>query len=580
MQLPRYVPFKYKLALSISLSLILLAVALGYIYQKHLVYILEEDYTNNRRLLEEKAVSSLQYMDNVVSAISSFAESDMKDIAHQLLLDYEMHHNPGLLAVRRQGKMKGYHLYVIDGSNRIIHTDDAADAGLDLGKSKNLTRMFDRVRERGVFGIDGVNLSTMSKKTTLFGSCVTADRKYILELGLDIGDTLKKINLQEYSAITEEIVEKNSIVNSIYVFRVDGRQFFGSLESFSVQPADLKNLRKSIRINSRTTGSFVKAGRKMQYIYIPVVMKSTRKYGNEVKAIEIVFNNDYYERTRSINRLIIFLIVVLALILSFVLVIFISRKITKPIDEITKSIIAVQSGTYEPISIVASSDEFGFLSEKFNAMIIRIKSLLEEDRQKQEKIEQSYLVTVRALVNAIEAKDEYTRGHCERVTGFAHKIGAHIGLTAEQMRSLEFACLLHDIGKIGIPAHVLRKQEDLDADESGMLREHPLIGYNILEGIDFLCDSRDIILQHHERPDGRGYPKGLSGDDIRIEARILSAVDAYDAMTTLRPYRGSVVTHIQACDELRRNAGLQFYPEIVEAAAMVLECADGCMIMV
>jgi HD-GYP domain-containing protein (c-di-GMP phosphodiesterase class II) len=571
MQLPRYVPFKYKLALSISLSLILFAVALGYIYQKHLVYVLEEDYGNTCRLLEEKAISSLQYMDNVVSAVSSFAENDMKVITQRLQTDYAVHRNPGLLAIGREGKAKGYHLYVIDSANRIVHTDDAADAGLDLGKSANVTRLLDKIRERVVFGLDGVNLGSISKKTTLFGSCVTSDKRYIIELGLDIGDTLKKINLQNYPAIAEDFVAKNSIVNSVAIFRVDGKQFFsGPDTSETVQPVDFEKMRQAIQENKKISGSFVKNGKYLKYTYIPFIMKSARKYGNEVKAIEIVYNNDFYERTRSINRLIIFSVVFLALVLSSVLVIYQSHRISKPIDTITKSLIAAQSGTYEPISIVNSSDEIGFLSEKFNAMIVRIKSLLEEDVLKQQKIEKSYLTTIKALINTIEASDEYTKGHCERVTEYALKIARHIELPEEKIRGLEFACLLHDIGKISIPLHILHKQDDLSSQENELLRAHPKIGYSILEGIDFLEDSREILLQHHERVDGLGYPEGLSSEEIMVEAKILSVVDAYDAMTSLRPYRHTAVSRDEACTELMKNSGTQFDEKIVHAASLVL----------
>ncbi len=180
------------------------------------------------------------------------------------------------------------------------------------------------------------------------------------------------------------------------------------------------------------------------------------------------------------------------------------------------------------------------------------------------------LSTVQALVSTIEASDAYTRGHSERVTRYSLLLAHHLGLAPESIKKLEEAAVLHDIGKIGIDPEILNKKECLLRQDIDMLRQHPSIGVHILEPIHFLKDVREIIHQHHERYDGNGYPHGLAGEAILPEARILAIADAYDAMTSDRPYRKALSLEI-AIQEIRENSGTQFDPTVVEAFLMICE---------
>lgn len=184
----------------------------------------------------------------------------------------------------------------------------------------------------------------------------------------------------------------------------------------------------------------------------------------------------------------------------------------------------------------------------------------------------TYLNTVQALVSAIEASDAYTRGHSERVTRYSLAIARQMSLSPKSIKRLEQAAILHDIGKIGIDIGLLHKQGKLSLDDIDILRQHPSIGVRILEPIGFLKDVREIIEQHHERFDGGGYPHGLRGEDILIEARILSVADTYDAMTSDRPYRKALSHHV-ASQEISDHAGAQFDPEV--ATAFFAVCQEG-----
>ncbi|PLX85114.1 MAG: hypothetical protein C0617_05345 [Desulfuromonas sp.] len=176
----------------------------------------------------------------------------------------------------------------------------------------------------------------------------------------------------------------------------------------------------------------------------------------------------------------------------------------------------------------------------------------------------TYLNTVQALVSAIEASDAYTSGHSERVTRYSLALARHLGMRQAALRRLEQAAILHDVGKIGIAIELLHKKGVLSEEDVGLLQQHPVIGVRILEPIEFLDGVRDIIAQHHERYDGAGYPYGLRGEELLIEARILAVADTYDAMTSDRPYR-SALSHQTALLEIESQAWAQFDPRVAKS---------------
>lgn len=178
-------------------------------------------------------------------------------------------------------------------------------------------------------------------------------------------------------------------------------------------------------------------------------------------------------------------------------------------------------------------------------------------------IRQSYLQTVKAFANAVEAKDYYTRGHSERVAEMSMKIGDAMNLSKQEKDCLRFAAILHDVGKIGLSVIILRKDSWLNTDEMKNVRSHPDAGVQILKPTHFLGSALPVIRHHHEKFDGSGYPLGLKGREIPLLARIICVADAWDAMRSDRPYRGALSTQA-AREELLSHAGTQFDPEIVK----------------
>ncbi len=185
-------------------------------------------------------------------------------------------------------------------------------------------------------------------------------------------------------------------------------------------------------------------------------------------------------------------------------------------------------------------------------------------QRKNEELSKAYLDTIKAVVNTLEARDPYTRGHTERVRTFAKYIAGRMGLTGEDMFNLEIGALLHDVGKIGVTDAILRKVGSLDKGELAELREHPAKGRLILHDIAFLKRAIPCVLHHHERYDGSGYPEHLAGADIPLPGRIIAVADAFDAMTSNRPYRKRMQVP-SALAELKQGAGRQFDPDVVRA---------------
>src|SRR5437870_2847150 len=202
---------------------------------------------------------------------------------------------------------------------------------------------------------------------------------------------------------------------------------------------------------------------------------------------------------------------------------------------------------------------------------LRDENQLAERRRRE--LEESYLSTIEALAAALDAKDRHTEAHSRETAALALAVGRRLGLEDEALRFLEYSALLHDIGKIGIPGYILNKPGPLDDEETAIMREHPVIGERIVASVPFLVRIRPIVRAEHERWDGGGYPDALSGEQIPIEARIIHACDAFQAMASDRPYRRARPRD-WILKEIRAQAGLQFDPRVAEALLHVIESGE------
>jgi HD-GYP domain-containing protein (c-di-GMP phosphodiesterase class II) len=195
-----------------------------------------------------------------------------------------------------------------------------------------------------------------------------------------------------------------------------------------------------------------------------------------------------------------------------------------------------------------------------------LRETFKAERAWAEELRGSYMATVRALTNAVEARDAYTGKHAERVAAYGLELTTRIEPDLAGEPEIEFGFLLHDVGKVAIPDGILHKPEPLSAEERALMRRHPLIGWEILRGIPFLERSSEIVRHHHERWDGSGYPDGLAGEEIPLPARIFAVADTLDAITTNRPYRPAAPL-AEARRTIESCAGTQFDPRAVEVFA-------------
>ena len=196
---------------------------------------------------------------------------------------------------------------------------------------------------------------------------------------------------------------------------------------------------------------------------------------------------------------------------------------------------------------------------KYIDQIRTIKSINEELLESKKQIESAYLESIEILRQTVEAKDNYTRGHSDRVAAYSVLIGQRLGLSPDEIRTLRVGGMFHDIGKIGIPDSILLKADKLTDAEYNEIKKHPIIGKNILSNAAIFKNIIPIVLYHHERYDGKGYPYGLSDKDIPFLARIVSVADAFDAMTTKRSYRPELkLDYVKS--EIKSKMGTQFDP--------------------
>jgi len=285
--------------------------------------------------------------------------------------------------------------------------------------------------------------------------------------------------------------------------------------------------------------------------------------GSQVGNIIVGISTSSLVRAKTTARRQILLVSVGVLVFGTLFTFLLSRLITTPIKRMKAGVSQITAGNYRVQVEVSSRDELGELTRSFNEMARVIMSQKERLQDYAGNLEESYLSTIRILATALDARDNYTLGHSSRVARLSLLIGQRLGLSNADLRELEMACFLHDIGKIYIPDVIINKPVPLDRKEYLIIKKHPEQGAEILRLSESLHKYIPVVLHHHEWYNGNGYPHGLKGKDIHIFAQIVAIADAYDALTTSRPYR-SGCSREQAVAEIIHFRGSQFNPELTD----------------
>ncbi len=311
--------------------------------------------------------------------------------------------------------------------------------------------------------------------------------------------------------------------------------------------------------------------------------------GERIGTISLQSGLSGFYRHLAFRALILLLSIIVSAAVAYLIISRLQKVVTGPVISLSGLMDAVsRDRDYSVRAIRETNDEIGSLVTGFNEMLAQIQERdveLEAHRKHlegivaertsqlagaYERLQRALDEMVETMAIIVEVKDPYTAGHQKRVAKLATALAAEMGLSPQEQNSIRIACLLHDIGKIQVPAEILSKGRSLTAMELNLVREHARSGYEILRGIHFPFPVADTILQHHERMDGSGYPGGLRGEQIQLGARILAVADVVEAMVSHRPYRAAL-TMEDALQEIVRNRGRLYDGAVTDACLKLIQ---------
>jgi len=266
------------------------------------------------------------------------------------------------------------------------------------------------------------------------------------------------------------------------------------------------------------------------------------------------------------------LLAIVAVLVSILVSIFAARRITNPLQVLTQSSRALARGDFSQRVNLWSRTEIGELAHTFNTMSDELERFVEDLKRAAEENRELFMGSIQMLAGAVDEKDPYTRGHSDRVTRYSLLIAKEMNLPAAFMETLRISAQLHDVGKIGIEDHILKKPGALTEEEFEVMKTHTTKGANILRPVTQLAEMLPGIELHHEALDGRGYPYGLQGDQIPLLARVIAVADTFDALTTTRPYQRAHTSE-ETLQIIKNLAGKRLDPQAVEALLAI--CARG-----
>jgi HD-GYP domain-containing protein (c-di-GMP phosphodiesterase class II) len=449
-------------------------------------------------------------------------------------------------------------VYVIDENNIISMTTYISDLNFDLSFSPYLADYLNNIRINGEYVSDRVSISALTTDIKKYVYYPSDDGKYIFEVSYNMEKFSEILSADDLETFTSSAVNKNINILSIDVYDRYGNSMGSQGETIESIYNDEKmlNAYDEAHVDNIITQNITDEGYYTETtIFVPFEISAEKNIASEF-VISINYTTKYAIDEINQNFIFDILIIICFLILISIINIYNNRHYHVPLNNLLTGLELVRQKNLDIRLPIKGNKDIKKASESFNDMVSNIQKVLSEQ-------EKSYLDTVKALANSIDAKDQYTGGHCERVMELSILLGKHLSLEDDDIKTITYGSLLHDIGKIGIKDSILNKQSKFTAEEYEIIKKHPEIGYNILSDIEFLSNANEMILFHHERIDGKGYPKGLSGTHIPYLARILSIIDAFDAMTSQRNYRPTIMTAQEGLDELKRCSGTQFDTELV-----------------
>lgn len=462
-------------------------------------------------------------------------------------------------------------VYIFNDDNQIIKTTDPGDQGLIFDEPP-FSETLNNIRLNSQYFSQRTTLSTRTGEIKKYSYQGSFDKKYIFEVGYEMSVFKDILQEDSFANLGSVAIADFDYINNIRVYNHFGNSYNDNSKMNQSQTPKRYEAFNETRLNmTKTTISLNEKNYNKYFLYLPYTI-GQKDAENAGFVIEIEYTDKYIKnQLRNIfiyqGAIVIFFVILLSLATYYFNIKFIS-----PLKQILHGIESVSEDNLDTQIDLPVRNELRTVSNAFNEMTLNLKyTMLSKDKvqnQLKEALKENktaYFETIRALSNAIDAKDNYTYGHCDRVMEMSLLIGEYLGLDDESIEILKYASVLHDIGKIGIDDSILNKKNRYTAAEYEVMKQHPLIGYSIIEDIGFLEYTKEIVLCHHERIDGNGYPRGLQGNEIPYLAKIISITDAFDAMTSKRIYKSSPMTVKEAFNEMIKNKSTQFDALLVDS---------------
>jgi HD-GYP domain-containing protein (c-di-GMP phosphodiesterase class II) len=377
------------------------------------------------------------------------------------------------------------------------------------------------------------------------------------------------VGLVSLRRIVDRMREEGKGDVSAFIVDRDGRVLIHSEPAIDVQHPNFSHLKlvkefSNARVPLRLTESYEDKGVKL----LGTVAPAPPSVGVIVQKPEARAFASVDEMIRATAQWI-----AIALALAIVASVFFASGIARPIRALADRTREIAQGNYQQRVELKTKNEIGDLADNFNVMSESIENAVEQLRKAAHENHLLFINSVRMLAAAIDAKDPYTRGHSERVARYSIGIGKNLELPEKEMRNLRISALLHDVGKIGIDDRILRKPGALSDEEFEVMKQHPAKGAAIMSGVAQLIDIIPGMKYHHEKWSGGGYPDGLEGEQIPMQARIVAIADTFDAMTTNRPYQKAMELGY-VVEKIKSFAGTRFDPRVVDAFVNAVKRGD------
>jgi len=560
-------------SVNILLIIVIISIILMFIVQFN--YIKKETHDALSETIGSLSTSfenRLQTIDKLYYAFELSIDSILKDninLMEKAYLEGEL--SQSYLESLKEGQ-DYVDLYAIDKNNIVVMSTYEPDLLLDFSSEVEFSSFLDNVRDDGSYFSERVLISNVFNDIKKYVYFSTFDDRYILEASYDMSSFEDFLASDSFGEFSTNIIMNNDYISDLVVYNNYGDDLESNIPIHDNSDAEkVKAFKKALDENIDVIYTVQQNDYEIITKYIPYTIESF-DFSDSKYVLELTYSTEPISTSLKewfIKQSLFVLLLIMVIIVFFV---YYNYFLVAPINNMLIAFDEVNSNNFSVRIPAKGNSEIKKASLSFNKMAANIEILLVDVKLNEkklikafDKVETGYFETVRALVNSIDAKDNYTSTHCEHVMNLSIMLGEYLLLSEKELESIRYGSLLHDIGKIGIEDQILNKPGVFTDEEYTKIKEHPQIGYDIVKNINFLSSASNIILSHHERIDGTGYPNGLKGNQTPYLARIIAITDAFDAMTSQRIYKEKIMTVTEAFSELTRCSGTQFDKALVNA---------------